>query len=413
MTVNRHKKYVQLVLAGILLFCAPKSAYSQSQADSGVYNSAREGRNSNPNYVDCDPVNKKWVCSTTNLSAAAAREIYRSFVNRTESAENNAETPSRRPTRRTRSQDRPELNVVRNGKLVIRTGFENGVTIQGRTLAGRDRTLLGAFNDWSNLNADMRFSLYTPGRGNGPAGRSDYGFSRDPLNPQNRVFRAEILGHNEKNGRAQASFVTNRTPSEYYDEFYATYRMYIHPDWRTLGRMNPPHWTNFFEVWSPKLNPNQCDVCNNAGSFRINFRFNEIKGQPNKFGWNVRSGDMSYRRGDDRGDWSLDNNVAPVPFGQWVTFQVYLKKGPDPKTHPNSKARFIVRMKPDNDRWYTLFDVQDQKTQHSRRPQPGYRAMSLFKNYISARNVRFMQQRDARMVMYYDDLEMYVMPTKY
>ena len=418
MAVNPRKNYIQLVLSGIivLFFFIPKNSYSQSQLASGMPDSVREGHNSSPDYVDCHPpINNQWICYTKKISAAIV-ESYKSLINVGKSAENNAENHSNETVQEEVSaQDRPELNVVRNGKLVIRTGFEKGIAIEGRTLAGRDGTLLGAFNDWSNLNADMRFSLYIPRIGNGPAGRSDYGFSRDPLNPQNRVFRAEILGHNERNGRAQASFLTDRivNPSEYYDEFYATYRMYIHPDWQTLAQMDPPRWTNFFEVWTPRLSSEQCDVCNNAGSFRINFRFNEIDGQPNQFGWNARSSDMSYRHDDDRSGWSLDNNVAPVPFGQWVTFQVYLKKGPDPKIHPDSEARFIVRMKPGSGPWYTLFDIQDQRTQHSRLPQPGYRAVSLIKNYIDADNVMFMQQRDARMVFYYDDIELYVMPTEY
>jgi hypothetical protein len=310
--------------------------------------------------------------------------------------------PSSEPTSPDSDQSQ-RLEVLKDRKFekVIESGFEPDVRLDGLQLEGTDNSVSSEHNNWSSLNGKMRFNLYDRGD------LSRFAIVADPLDSSNNVFLAEIVKDDGvERGRAQGTFYV--TDDAVYDEFYSTYRVYFPKDWQRLKEMDPHGWTGFFEMWTKELSGSDCDTCNGSGSFRMKFYFLESSSTSNKFIWELKGQEMAYKEGKKGDSWIKRNNSVEVPFGKWATYEVYVRQGPDPKLVSDSPARFIVRMKPDGGEWQTLFDVSDERTEHSSKPQDGYLKFQPVKNYTKRTNIDFMLTRGLRPAFFYDDIKFYV-----
>jgi hypothetical protein len=306
-----------------------------------------------------------------------------------------------------------EKETPSNMKLVIQSGFESDVKIvendetKTTKFVGVDHTLPSP-NSWDKLNAEMSHNIFYRG-----SSLSKFEIVPDPLNAKNKVAKFQIVDHKDGNGRAQATFFNERKfgHKEIYNVYHVKYRQYISPDFEVLkdfkaiGGMQP--WTDFFELWTPVAPKDAVDVTNGAGAFRIQFEF-----QPNESGgleWVILGQDMEYKRIDGQKTWKKYNSKVAVPFGKWTEWDVYIVKGADPKVNPQSSAQVIVKMKPDGENWITLFDVKDERTEHSSIPQEGYYQYQPFKNYLGNATTEFLKKQGKTDIsLYFDDFRLWV-----
>jgi hypothetical protein len=298
-------------------------------------------------------------------------------------------------------------------RLVIQSGFESDVKIvendetKTTRFTGTDNTFNTA-NSWDKLNAEMAHNIFYRG-----SSLSKFDIVPDPLNAKNKVAKFQIVDHKDGNGRAQATFFNERRfgHTEIYNVYHVKYRQYISPDYEALKDFKPipgmNAWTDFFELWTPTAPKGSTDVTNGAGAFRILFDF-----QPDNIGgfeWVIVGQDMEYKNQDGTQTWRKYNETAPVPFGKWAEWDVYVVKGADPKKNPNSPAQIIVKMKPDGEDWITLFDVKDERTEHSWIPQEGYYQFQPFKNYLGNATTEFLKrQGKSDISLYFDDFRLWV-----
>ena len=298
-------------------------------------------------------------------------------------------------------------------KLVIQSGFESDVTVveddvkKTTNFVGSDNSLPSP-NSWDTLNAQMGYSMFYRG-----SSLSKFEIVRDPLNAKNKVAKFQIVDHKDGSGRAQGTFFNERKygHTEIYNVYHVKYRQYISPDYEALKDFKPiagmQAWTDFFELWTPTAPKGSTDVTNAAGAFRINFEF-----QPNNLGgfeWVLLGQDMEYKNQDGYQTWKKFNETAPVPFGKWAEWDVYVVKGADPKNNPNSPAQVIVKMKPDGEDWITLFDVKDERTEHSWLTQEGYYQYQPFKNYLGNATTEFLKKLGKTDIsLYFDDFRLWV-----
>lgn len=293
-------------------------------------------------------------------------------------------------------------------KLVIQSGFESDVSVyvnneeKRTTFVGTDHTLPSP-NSWDHLNGQMVFHMLH----RGPV--SHFEIVPDPLNPQNKVAKFQIIDHLDGHGRAQASFLMGKSLGfdEIYNVHHVKYRQYIPWDYEALKDFKPipdmRAWTDFFEIWSPVAPAGSVDVKNPAGAFRIHFEFvpNNLGG----FEWHLRGEDMEYKSADGLRQWIRHNYSVAVPFGKWTEWDIYIVKGSDPKVDSNSSAQVVIKMKPDGEEWQTLFQVTDERTQHSWITQDGYYQNNIFKNYLGNATVQFLKdQGKTDISLYYDDV---------
>lgn len=285
----------------------------------------------------------------------------------------------------------PETNRV------ISSGFESAVSFSNGRLRGIDHSLSNPHNDWDSLR-DLRFRTLIQETGR-------IAIVNDPVNDGNKVLMCEVLTPNDKKGRAQGSF--NFLRPESYDTYLCRYRWFIPAQWESIRELNPHGWNDFFEIWTQTLPKSECDVYDPAGSFRLNFRF-EQSPNSNRFRWHLKGENRSYNRRTGSARWQRTNDTVLVPFGRWATVEVLVRKGPDPKTNPQSRARFTLRIQPDGEDWQTVFDVHVERTEHSARAQRGYLRLQPFKNYTQKKNVEFLVRQGKRVTFYYDDLDLRV-----
>ncbi|VGO20865.1 hypothetical protein [Pontiella sulfatireligans] len=287
--------------------------------------------------------------------------------------------------------------------LVIHSGFEPDTVYANRYLKGADHSVSGDASNWDRLNPKLDRCVFRTLI----TGTGDIDIIPDPENPENRAMKFEILSHNGLKGRAQGAFKFRA--EEPVEVVCFIYRWYIPEEWRAIADIPEEHgWNDFFEIWSKKLPEAECDVFDKAGSFRVNFQFLENPDVEGQFGWEMRGENKSYDTAVGPARWRRYNWNAPVPFGQWSTINGFLVKGDDPETNPLSKARVFVRIKPDGGEWRTLFDVSDERTEHSHRPQSGYNSFAIFKNYTQAKNVDYLLSQGKRIYFLYDDVRLRV-----
>ena len=293
--------------------------------------------------------------------------------------------------------------LAQEPRLIIRSGFEADTYLEiglpENHIRGVDQSVAGPYNTWSPLRDKIGFELWNHET---YPDKAYYELIADPLDSTNRVLLAELRGHNGLKGRAQGSFKFTYGTSYPTNVIHFRFRWLIPSDWESLGEMDPHGWTDFFEIWTKYGNEADFDVYDPAGTFRTNFRFEESGG---RFIWHIKGEDRCYKGTNDR-EWVRYNREIPVPFGRWAEFEVLLVKGPDPKAEPRSQARFLVKIKTGDDPWQVLFDVRDERTEHSYAPQPGYRSFQPVKNYTQANNIDYLIGKGLKPAFYYDDFEL-------
>jgi hypothetical protein len=90
------------------------------------------------------------------------------------------------------------------------------------------------------------------------------------------------------------------------------------------------------------------------------------------------------------------NTTIPIPFGQWVTLDFYLKRGEGTDGH------IVITLTPDGGSAQTIFDGHG-PTMYPGHPELAISAWQPFKLYTSDTIMDWMRARGKKIAAYYND----------
>jgi hypothetical protein len=255
----------------------------------------------------------------------------------------------------TADTDPPE----KNGVLLFNSGFEPGSEIFHRSdpftgddkIRGQD-TSVAPPNDWINDidNSEYlgSFSLQYQG---GDTTRRVARIIPEPGNPDNNVlmFRIHepwVNASGSRLARIQANLYDSDFVGKSITEYYQTVRLFLHEDMEHLKNYpNRIHWLTIFEAW------NNRSWGGTPNAYRLTVGINKTS---------AASRDLIFSViGEDHGNggytelWSELNEDHPIPVGQWLDLEFYMKEGND------ETGRFYMTMTPEGEDKIVLFDLHE------------------------------------------------------
>jgi hypothetical protein len=149
-------------------------------------------------------------------------------------------------------------------------------------------------------------------------------------------------------------------------------------------------WLTIFEVWNNRTwggTPN---------AYRLTVSIIKTSAESQDLIFRVK-GDDHGRRGYTR-LWTEINEDYPIPVGQWLDLEFYLKEG------DNETGRFYMTMTPEGAEKIVLFDLHEY-THNSSDPAPnGISLWNPIKLYTSWDLATFAKENDKTIQVYWDDL---------
>ena len=298
--------------------------------------------------------------------------------------------------------------------LLFHTGFEgttrvveDNATKKGILgyFKGQDNTVSSP-NNWDSItngNAISRFFILYEG------GDSTMRYARvipEPGNPKNHVLKYWVNQANAfdfKKARVQTQFITN--PTEGIHEFYQSVRIFLPKDMEILkdypeGIGNTktysyPDWLSIFELWNkpPSFPKSHC---------RITLSLDKEPGSNHDLYFKLETQDRdidSIKKKDVFvNTWKCINKEVPVPFGRWITLEIYFKEG------NAENGRMYVTYTSGKGKKQVLFDVKN-ITYYTKETHPkGFDDCAVMKFYSSKRMADYMREKGKALEIYWDDL---------
>ncbi len=293
---------------------------------------------------------------------------------------------------------------LKNGVLLFNSGFEPGSrVVHGTDPFTSDDNIFGIDssvpppNDWrNNVNLGSWNFQYQQG----DTTQRKLRIVPDPVNPENNVLSFWVrdqwvnAGGNTV-GRIQANL---RTSDEGYingiKELYQKNKMFVHEDVAVFNNyLSTGKFFTILEIW------------NNTGweedpyRFRIAIGIGKAK--------NESTGDICFVvYGQDELNyvtiWEERNSNIPVPVGEWITMEYYMKEG------DGQNGRFWMTMTREGGEKQVIFDVHN-FTHNRKNPNPnGITFYNPLKVYITDKDaMAFLKSHNKSIHLYFDDFEVW------
>ena len=292
----------------------------------------------------------------------------------------------------------------KKGVLLFNTGFEPDSRVVHRddpftsddNIFGIDSSVLPP-NDWNN---NVNLGRWNFQYQQGDTTQRKLRIVPDPVNPENNVLSFWVrdqwvnAGGNTV-GRIQANL---RTSNDGYingiKELYQKNKMFVHEDVAVFNNYRgTAKIFTFLEIW------------NNTGweGDPYRFRIALCIGKANE-----ESGDIYfvvYGQDGDRGYvnvWKEINSNIPVPVGEWITMEYYMKEG------DAQNGRFYMAMTREDGTKQEIFNVHN-FTHNTKNPNPnGITFYNPLKLYITNKDaMAFLKSHNKSIHLYFDDFEIW------
>jgi hypothetical protein len=181
--------------------------------------------------------------------------------------------------------------------------------------------------------------------------------------------------------------------------YHSSHRVFLGADLAELRNYpDPIGWFNVFEIWNQKL-PN----VSGTGSARWGISIDKPDGAGSAFHWRLEGQYMQ----DGGGKYKFDslfpevlNKTVPIPFGKWVTFDLYFKRG------SGSNGAIRATITPDGRPTQVLFDIKNTTidTRNSSLYPAAWQPMKL---YLDKVLLDWMRARGKRVEAWYNDFRWY------
>jgi hypothetical protein len=227
--------------------------------------------------------------------------------------------------------------------------------------------------------------------------------TQDPESTGRAVLRSETVDWDgDDSCRAQYDIIFGDDVN--LDVYHTSHRVWFSPDISDLSSypgnisgLGSSDWVTLFEIWNgviPELGSEP------GGSCRWSFGLNKAAGAGQPLRFEILSDYMTDANMYQELWPKQVNTTATVPLGQWVTLDMYMRRG------EGSAGHLKITITPDGGSPEVLFDIQNHTV------YPGYAATPLlrwqpFKLYASDPVLDFLPP-DKGFYAYYNDFAWYV-----
>jgi hypothetical protein len=252
-------------------------------------------------------------------------------------------------------------------------------------------------NGWANLYSQVN-DIYL----NNLATADTYAYQQmvtDPAGSGRTVMMGRILDSDPSQpatSRAQMTISYKSTTN--LPVYHSSHRMYIHPDLKYLEQYpGVADWFSLVEIWTVR-DPNMDG--DPAGSARWGLSLHKSSATGSPLFWHLYGEYMQPASKKYQDFWAYDNKSFAVPFGQWFTLDIYLKRG------TGVNGQFKITVTPDGGTTTTVFDVSGD-TQYPNRTDLYLDDWQPFKLYIGDTWMDWMRGNGKYMAIYYNDYKWY------
>ena len=254
------------------------------------------------------------------------------------------------------------------------------------------------FNGWPDLLGNQYIKdMYLNNLGG-----VNYAFQQiitDPAGSGRNVLQATVLDDDpNQSGTSRAQLTITFKDNTELGIYHTSHRMYIHPDVEYIK--NYPElmdWFSIAEIWNhrdPNLDGDP------AGSARWGVSIHKLKGAGQPLFWVLYGEYLQPASIQQQDFWKYTNTNIPIPFGQWFTFDIYLKRGDE------QHGKIIVTITPDGGTTQTIFDVTG-TTMYPGRNDLWLEDWQPFKLYLSDTYLDWMRGNGKQLTMFYNDFRWY------
>ena len=283
--------------------------------------------------------------------------------------------------------------------MIFQSNFENTSIVElsetSDGFSGTDLSL-DSLNNWDILNNHPNIGELKINYEDGDDSQRYAEISQDPLDSSNQVLHYKIIEPHIKDGskmkgRIQASFGGNQCINEYYQSV----KLYLHPDIEHLKQWNEiVHWFSLFEFW------NNGNWTGEKYPFRVTVNLVKTSADVVTDMYFQAKGDYQ-KNGKWKDEWRITADNFSVPFGQWMTLELYIKEG------DSGTGKFYMSVTPEGGSKTVLFDLA-KTTQHPKEKCPdGYTHFQPLKFYTSDKVINFMKDNNKKLEIYWDDWRVY------
>lgn len=287
-------------------------------------------------------------------------------------------------------------------ELLFQTGFNGTSIVNGAyfnaDLSGTDVDLLGT-NSWEEFQNHSNIGEAEISYEDGEDSQRWASIIDDPDNPGNAVMKFRILEpHIKEGGHKKGRVQLNVNNNQCLKEVYQTVRVRFHSDMAFLKDWEEPiHWLSIFEFW------NNADWTKEKYPFRVTVNLNKAEHGPvDNIYFNVKG---DYKKNCKickwNEDWDQTDNSFPIPFGEWIEIEMYLKEG------DQSNGQFYMAVTPEGGIKQVLFNISN-RTQHKKEKCPdGFTHMQPLKLYTSDKLIDYMRNNNKELSVCWDDWRFY------
>lgn len=290
------------------------------------------------------------------------------------------------------------------GTLIFRSGFEAGSTGVANPacisdITGTDQSVATPNNWVTDLEGYSKFgSFYFQYEGGG-CSAINASIVTDPTKSGNKVLQYWMGGLEGTlgKGRVQANMHNNANDL---NEIYYKFRFYLHPDLELLKQIpQPMTWLTMAEFWNQ---PSWTSGTQYPYRVSLNLSKPAGGGSGQKLYFRV-TGQRTPVTGSDEGTfdtvwthWNLDTSI---PTGQWLTAEIYYKKG------NAQNGRFYFAITPAGGTKKVIFDIVDWTYDPNSTISTGLTHFHPFKWYTAQSTANFVSQRGGALQILWDDIE--------
>ncbi|NOQ70598.1 MAG: hypothetical protein GQ574_01270 [Crocinitomix sp.] len=220
----------------------------------------------------------------------------------------------------------------------------------------------------------------------------------DPENPDNTVLHFDIKSPNVYEGDSP---VKARTQMQLHNatcikEYYQKVDLYFPSELALLSNYSEQiYWLSIFELW------NNANWTKEKYPFRITVGLQKEEGVGNPIYFDAEA-QLVTKFGSFKNVWSEVNTNFEVPFGQWMTLEIYILEGNE------TNGKFYSAVTPYGESKQVLFEI-DNATQHPKEKcADGFTHIHPLKWYTSDKIVNYMKDNGESLAVYWDNWEVWV-----
>ena len=290
-----------------------------------------------------------------------------------------------------------------SAELIFQSGFESSSSGTPQSdptdIVGKDNSV-NQPNDWvSDLDDHPNIGKFNIQYQGGDVSQRYARIIPDPTNTGNQVLHYWLKHPNAQGaapGRLKGRIQTNICGNNNLTEMYQKCRMYLHQDFDKLKDFPDSFtWLGLTEFW------NDPGWTEDKYPFRFSIGLTKKSGTGKDLYFRAHAQEKAGATWGGGTTWGETNSEFVVPFGEWLTSEIYFKEG------DASSGRFYFAIQRENGEKTVIFDIHNW-THHPDDPSPdGLECWNPLKLYTSSALIDFVRNNGGVLQIYWDDFSLW------